>query len=172
MYKNSLINCGLPQIWTSQNIQNPKWLICHVKQKLKDLFINEWFSQCANSSNYRIYKQLFTVESYLSKLSFNEIKLFLSFRTRNHKLPVEVGRWKKLDFDKRLCTLCKTDVGDEYHYILNCKHFRSFRKIYIKPYYYKHPNTLKFSQLMNSKNKKELKKLTQFIRIITQMFVS
>ena len=93
----------------------------------------------------------------------------LSFRTRNHKLPVEIGRWKKIDFDRRLCMLCKTDVGDEFHYILNCKYFRSFRKLYIKPYYHKHPNTLKFSQLMNSKNKVELKKLTKFIKIITQI---
>ena len=47
------------------------------------------------SSTYRIYKHLFTGESYLSKLSFNEVKLMLSFRTRNHKLiPVESGRQK------------------------------------------------------------------------------
>ena len=26
-----------------------------------------------------------------SKLSFNEVKIMLSFRTKNHKLPVEVG---------------------------------------------------------------------------------
>ena len=58
-----------------------------------------------------------------------------------------------------------------YPYILNCKYFRSFRKLYIRPYYYKHPNTLKFSQLMNSNNKVELKKNTKFIKIITQMFV-
>lgn len=170
--RNILISCGVPQIWTSQNVENPKWLTCYVKQKLKDLFINDWFLQCEKSSNYRIYKHLFTSESYLSKLSFNEVKIMLSFRTRNHKLPVEIGRWKKIDFDRRLCTLCKTDVGDEFHYILNCKYFRSFRKLYIKPYYHKHPNTLKFSQLMNSKNKVELKKLTKFIKIITQMFVS
>ena len=80
---------------------------------------------------------------------------------------------EKIDFDRRLCTLCISDVGDEFHYILNCKYFRSLRKLYIKPYYHKHPNTLKFSQLMNSNNKVELKKkLTKFIKIITQMFVS
>ena len=36
--RNILISCGVPQIWTSQNIENPKWLTCYAKQKLKDLF--------------------------------------------------------------------------------------------------------------------------------------
>ena len=73
-----------------------------------------------------------------------------------------------MDFDRRLCILCKTDVGDEYHYILNCNYFRPFRKKNIKAYYNKHPNTLKFSQLMNSKFKAELKKknLRNLLRLL------
>ena len=30
--RNILISCGVPQIWTSHNVENPKWLTCYIKK--------------------------------------------------------------------------------------------------------------------------------------------
>ena len=64
--------------------------------------------------------------------------------------------------------LCQKDIGDEFHYILSCEYFQRERPNYIKPYYRRHPNTLKFKQLMNSTNSIELKKLCKFIQDINK----
>ena len=68
--------------------------------------------------------------------------------------------------NERLCSFCERNVGDEYHLLLTCPHFETERHRYLKRYYYSHPNTLKFEQLMNCTNKKILLNLCYFIKHI------
>ena len=47
------------------------------------------------------------------------------FRTTNHKLPIEHGRWNtiisNIQRKNRKCNLCNLEeIGDEFHYISNC----------------------------------------------------
>ena len=107
-------------------------------------------------SNYRLFKETFGYSSYFSILP--SYQNFGSFRTRNHKLLIEIGRWNGVPFNERVFHLCQKDIGDECHYILSCEYFQRERLNYIKPYYRRHPNTLRFKQLMNSTNSIKLKK--------------
>ena len=62
--KSIFVKCGMVNIWNSQSVNNTEWLKCSIKQKLKDLFINSWFSEVENSSSclfYKILKNLFWV---------------------------------------------------------------------------------------------------------------
>ena len=90
----------------------------------------------------------------------------MSYRTRNHRLPVEVGRWQSIPLNERLCSYYKSDIGDEYHYLLVCNNFKKERSKFVKTYYYKRPNTIKFQQLINIKDENSLKNLCRFIDII------
>ena len=95
----------------------------------------------------------------------------IKFRTGNHKLPVETGRWDGTDVSDRKCPLCSiNDIGDEYHYLFKCPHFTSERSKYIKPYYYRRPNMLKFGELFRSTNVSLLTKLGKFVEIILKSF--
>ena len=87
------------------------------------------------------------------------------FRTRNHRLPIEVGRWSGIQINQRLCSFCN-ELGDEFHYLMTCKHFELERKYYLKRYYYIRPNIVKFGQLMNMRKVVDLKNLCRFINII------
>ena len=91
---------------------------------------------------------------------------YVRFRTRNHKFPVETGRWRGISVSDRKCNYCDTDLGDEFHYLLTYQYFKDERKKYIKSYYYIRPNILKFQQLMNITPLKELRKLCYFIDIL------
>lgn len=167
--KGIMINCGFSGKWDAQKVEQPRWLVRSIKQKEKDLFINNWFSNVGDSSsciNYRIYKEKFELESYLLKLPYVMRKNLCLFRTRNHYLPIETGRWLKIEITERKCSLCNILLGDEFHYLLCCKQLASERKRYIKPYYFTQPNIVKFRQLMNVSNVKELKNLCKFIKII------
>ena len=45
----------------------------------------------------------------------------IKFRTSNHKLAIEVGRYSKIDRSFRHCHLCDTnEIGDEYHLLYKC----------------------------------------------------
>ena len=162
--KGILINCGFSGIWDAQKVENPRWLVRSIKQKNKDLDINHWFSNVDASSsciNYRLFKENFALENYMLKLPYACRKILCLFRTRNHHLPIETGRWSNTDISERKCNLCNISPGDEFHYLMNCKFLASERKRYIKAYYFRQPNVIKFKQLMNVRNLKQLKNLSK-----------
>ena len=167
--RNILISCGNAGFWDNLNFPNRNWLVKSTKQKLTDLYINEWKNECDNNtscSTYRIFKTTFGFENYLRSVPAKFRKFLIKIRTRNHKLPVEVGRWRRIPRDQRKCHLCDSDIGDEYHYILACKKLKELRKKYLDSRYLRRPNTMVFCILMNSKNVLHLKKLCLFIQQI------
>lgn len=168
--KNLLCSLGFPVNWYSQSFINAKWLVTAVNQKLKDVFIQSWRSNISiesESNIYRILKTNFEQSAYMNILPLNLSKLLLKYRTRNHHLPVELGRWRSVPYNERRCAFCNHDIGDEYHMLLTCSRFENERHKYIKRYYYLHPNIIKFEQLMNCTNRKTLFNLCFFVKIIT-----
>jgi hypothetical protein len=76
------------------------------------------------------------MSTYLSSLFINSLKLF------------------SIDRSERICDLCnKEELGDEFHYLFNCTFFKDERKKIIPEYLYNVPNTISFSELMNSDDK-------------------
>ena len=168
--KHILNTCGFSGLWESQSVPNTEWLKLAISQKLEDQYLQNWSSIVDTSTcgtNYRLFKDEFGFSEYLYILPKYFSKILLLFRTRNHRLPIELGRWSGIAINERICHFCHKDIGDEFHYILKCEYFQEERHNYIKPYYRRHPNVMKFKQLMNSTNIIELKKLCKFIQIIT-----
>ena len=60
------------------------------------------------------------------------------------------------------------DPPDEFHYLLKCPHFKETRQNYLKPYFIKRPNVLKFKELMQTNQMKTLNNLSKFIKILLQ----
>ena len=118
-----------------------------------------------------MFKHNFQYEDYLNTLPHTSANLFMKFRLLNHKLPIQKGRFLGIERNERLCQKCNiNEIGDEFHYIFKCPFFTNSRRQFLKPYFWKYPNTLKFSALFNSSNKTILKNLVAFIRIILQTF--
>ena len=174
--KRILCSLGFSGIWDAQSFTNSKWLIQAVKQKIKDVYSQTWNSKLEKSSssnsNYKLFKHTFERSKYITLTTSYMCRRFLAFRTRNHRFPVEVGRWKhrRKEHHERKCNFCDTDIGDEYHYLLICNKFSVERRRFLKPYYYVHPNILKFSDLMNTTNLQILKKLCMFVDILLKSF--
>ena len=171
--KDIFIECGMANIWMSHEFPNVNWLVKSVKQKLSDIFINQWYSGLENTSNcknYCIFKRKFEIEKYLSETPSKYLKYMIKFRTRNHKLPVETGNWHRIPLEQRKCTLCNHNIGDEFHFLLECPNLNTDRKKYISEIYYRNPNIIKFDKLMNTdpSNYVIYKKLCKFIKIILE----
>ena len=96
-------------------------------------------------------------------------KKLISFFTRNHRLPIETGRWQNIPTNERLCPTCR-DIGDEYHYLLKCPIFNEDRRKYIHSSVYTRPNMIKLINLLSSENLNTLKNLGIFCDKIMKQF--
>ena len=69
---------------------------------------------------YLNMKSSFESEKYLIIVPANLIITYCNFRMGNHNLLVEAGGWEKpkIDFEKRLCNLCRNHIGDKHHFLL------------------------------------------------------
>ena len=157
--EKSLCALGFSGVWDNQNVNNLKWLSAALKQ-----YIQDWLAisrTSSSSNNFRLVKTTFERSAYLHTIPDNMSKTLFAFRTRNHRLPVEVGRWISMPLNERKCQHCN-DLGDEFHYLLKCELFSDDRRKYIKPYYYKNPNILKYNEIMNTSDITTLKKTQHF----------
>jgi hypothetical protein len=174
--RNTLNSTGNAVIWLQQKMLNLKNIDKIVKRTLCDQFLQKWSGQLTISSkglNYRLFKTDLKLEPYLTTLPKNLRLDLFRFRTGNHKLPVETGRWRNslVPYHDRKCTLCSlNEIADEFHYLLKCPFFILKRKKFIKDFYYKRPNILKFSQLLSSESVYELKRLTYMVQCIINHF--
>ena len=64
------------------------------------------------------------------------------------ELETTACRWGNRPISERICHLCKSEIGDQFHYIFKCTSFNDERKSYIKPYFRNHPNTYKMYELI------------------------
>lgn len=174
--KSILDNCGMSFVWDTQNVINNNWLHNSVKQKLVDQFMQSWVSRVQNSPkaiNYRIFKERFEFENYLKLLDCKKAIRFCRFRTTNHNLPIESGRWGNTDRNDRKCNLCNlNEVGDEFHYLFVCSAFQNERSNFLKQKIRTRPNILKMRDLFQTKNLSDLYKLCNFIHLIDKRIVS
>ena len=168
--KDTLISVGKADLFNQININNTKGTKHFITQTLKDINMQSWHSKTEESTkgqNYKLFKENLEFEPYLKILPRNAYIPLIKFRTGNHKLPVETGRWENLPHMERKCTLYnKNDIGDEFHLLLICPSIASERNALIKQYYYRRPNVIKYKELLISTNKKILFNLSKFVKII------
>jgi hypothetical protein len=76
-----------------------------------------YFHEFSNTIIYRSEMIILTFQKYLDVLNDKNRFTFCRFRTSNHRLPLEVGRWENVEIHNRLCQLCKYgEIGDEFHF--------------------------------------------------------
>ena len=82
---------------------NDAWLKEIVKISLQDQFKQIWLEHVQNNSktlNYRLFKDKLEFENYFDILENRDLFTFCHFRTVNHKLPIEYGRWNNIQREK------------------------------------------------------------------------
>ena len=122
--KSVLAFCNCSHFLRTKNIKLST-VIRTVKKSLKAKFIDLWKKAIASNEKLSVYckaKTAFRYEKYLSLVQnpFDR-KALTKTRISNHIFPIEVGRYKNIPRHLRLCTLCKCDVGDEFHCTMACQ---------------------------------------------------
>ena len=169
-----LCDAGRNDVWVNQNDSIPSNIKFYVKQTLQDQYLQYWRSELTKSSkgiNYSLFKDSIQLEPYLLSLPYNLYINMIRFRTGNHRMPIEVGRWDDSDISDRKCNLCTTNsIGDEFHYLLQCPYFRRDRQRLIPTNFFERPNILKYKKLLSTRDELSLANLGKFVRIIMKQF--
>ena len=88
-----------------------------VKEKYEQIIL-EKLSNLDENSKLFLYNKLkneIKLEDYLYTLTnFNSRKILTKFRISDHKLEIEIGRYKKVPRKQRICKACKV-LDDEKH---------------------------------------------------------
>jgi hypothetical protein len=81
---------------------------------------------------YRLFNNVFKFEKYLSVVNSDNDRVSMTrFRTSNHKLQIEIGRYTipKTPINDRTCKNCNLNsVEDELHCLLNCPKYSHLRR--------------------------------------------
>ena len=93
------------------------------------------------------------------------ITAICQLRTCNTKFPIETDRWQSSK-NERICKLCRTGLGDEFHYIClcNCDEVKLLRQKHIPGYYLEYPHVIKLNQMLNNCNTRVFTYLSIFIK--------
>ena len=169
--KNTLDKCGLSNVWHAPNDISFNWFKKCIALRLNDQARQNLLAEIDRNRlcfNYRMFKTNCEFEKYLITLDNPDLIILAKFRCGNCRLPANDIRSLDNNLLKNCLKCDLNEVGDEFHYLFVCPALSVTILLYIKPYYYVRPNALKFCQLMNSEDKKELIKLSKFIKLIVQ----
>ena len=166
--KDLLSRLGFLIVWETQGVGNVKPFLNIFKQRVRDVFTQDWHSRLENSTRARCFLTFadFKYQEYLDVLNIMKYRKSLSrFRLSSHKLEVEIGRWakpNKTPYQNRKCKVCNV-LEDEFHVLLECPLYTDLRKRYINKFFWTRLNMLKFIELMSIDHGNMLKQLSVFI---------
>ena len=165
--KQLLQSTGFNYVWEMQDIQIEYSFISAFVQRLKDQYIQNWFSAININRKLILYKDFklnFTHEYYLDIISVRKFRHVLTqIRTGHHPLEIERGRYMNIPREQRLCKMCTSDIEDEYHFVLRCNAYNDLRNLYIPKKFYMNPNLHKFNMLFCSRSADILHTLAKFL---------
>lgn len=152
--RDILFKCGMGFYWLRQKVCNENLFLNNVRQRLTDIYRQEWHCSIQDTSNNRIYKYLkneLTFEHYLN-LPNQYLRIAITkIRLSSHLFNIERGRWKKVPLNERICDLCNV-VEDEYHVFIECPRYKEIRGIYLPRTIITKPSMFAFINLFKCKN--------------------
>jgi exonuclease III len=131
------LNIKVEQI--GYHLKNPgKKVASIIKNKLELRYRQYWKQNLLNQSGkldtYKKIKDEFKYEEYLDHIIKPDEQISLTrLRISNHKLHIEIGRYKRpyLPREERICELCAGEVEDEAHFLFNCSVLTNIREEYL-----------------------------------------
>ena len=95
------------------------------QQILHNRECSRWRNECQNKPklrSYILFKTIYETELYVKlDISRSKRSLFAQLRSSTLPLMIEVGRFRNLAVDERVCPLCNSGVEDEFHFLFSCQ---------------------------------------------------
>ena len=126
--KSLFYEIGLQNVYTNKHVCDLD-VVC---EKLRALEHSKWESSRYNKTKllyYNMYKAVYEPEEYvISGISKHRRSLLAQIRAGVLPLQVEVGRFRGVQYQDRLCLVCGDgNVEDEYHLLCVCNKYKDLR---------------------------------------------
>ena len=112
-----------------------------------------WYNNKANYNQdklklYTSFKERPSFENYLNESNPKLRQAITKSSISVHKFPIETGRFGNKKQTDRLCTLCREGIGNELHYLIECKNKINTknRSEFLTPFYNRWKDIQKLSQ--------------------------
>ena len=95
----------------------------------------------------------------------------IEFKLLNIKFPIETGRWAGIPRQHRKYHLCKTGLGNEFHFLFICDHpeIKRFREKYVPQYYIANPSENKMKGMLTICHVQLYRNLSAFIKCVCRL---
>ena len=165
--KQLLQSSGYGYSWEMQDIPNESTFILAFVQRLKDQYVQNWFTDVSLNRKLVLYKDFklnCSHESYLDIIKIRTYRHALAqIRTGHHSLEIEKGRYINIPRNQRLCKVCSSYIEDEYHFVLCCNVYDDLRDMYLPKKYHSQPNLHTFNILMSTRSSDIIHSLAKYV---------
>ena len=130
-----LCDTGFNVVWLQQSVGNVKMFLRAFKQRLVDLFIQEWDGSIRHSDRYdtyRSFKTLFEKEKYVYYMDMFCFRAAIT-QLRFNVLPLNnnMHRYSESIRDKH-CKFCRNKIENEKHFLFECSAYDDLRTKFLK----------------------------------------
>ena len=130
-----LCETGFSFVWLQQGVGDVRCFLQLFKERLIDMFIQEWSGSLRDKEryeNYRSFKTVFEKEKYIAGINVYCFRVAVS-QIRLGVLPLNnnLKRFSDLPTDRN-CICCTTKIEDEHHFLFECKLYHDLREKFLK----------------------------------------
>lgn len=133
--KNLLFSLGFGYAWINQGVGCEKVFLSLLKQRLIDVYIQEWNGSITTKDmyeNYRMFKLTFVREDYFD---YMDIKCFRDclVKLRLGILPINGSAFncKIGSSENNRCNFCRNVIESESHFVFKCPLYADIRQRYL-----------------------------------------
>ena len=157
LLKKMLFEYGFGYVWMWQYVEKHSLFLKEFKNRVYDVYKQEWRMQVNETSENRLYKHVkddFSFSPYLCIVNKDIRKHISKLRLSSHLFLIERGRWgnRRAPVENRLCELCEVRE-DEYHCLIECPRFVKERKGLLPEQLKNRPSMFKFVNFVKSEDK-------------------
>ena len=162
-----LCKAGFMQVWINQGVDNTKVFLSHFKQRLVDIYLQEWMSSVRGKERYDLYRSVQTdfgdinyfkcVTIYCLRVALTQIRLGV--------LPIRINTERfSQNPDAKFCLFCKNVDENEHHFIFVCPLYADLRRKFLGSLVNVHINIL-LSGVYNNMTRSVAKYIFHSVRL-------
>ena len=111
-------------------------LIKEIEKTMLENYVLDWQTKIRNMPKLRTYitiKDKFGIEDYVRlPMTRDERSVIARLRNGTFPLQIELGRYRNIPIEQRLCPKCREDVESERHFLFECKEYTTLRQHYLE----------------------------------------